>query len=178
MPGGWKPLTRWTKNLVLKEWGAIVGNALRTGDSKYRISHMYLEYQNVASPGDPADIPSFDREAGNGVAYFNSLSLSADRDYLRIPLTATQFVSSDETEFPEGNVAIFFAMSQGMLGVHGKPYSDVVNSTLAGGALVAGIDDSDHTRDLVLSRFYLPVDEQQVKLATSQLGLEWELEMQ
>ena len=43
------------------------------------------------------------------------------------------------------------------------------------GTTVAFVDDEDHTRDIVLSRFYVSAAKQQVKLSTSQIGFEWRL---
>jgi hypothetical protein len=51
------------------------------------------------------------------------------------------------------------------------------NSTVFGGALVAFVDEDDHTRDLVLSRFYVSPRAQQPKLSTSQVGFEWRVKL-
>jgi len=177
VPPGWKPLTGFNRNLVLKQWGAIVGNGLRLGTPEYRISTMYLEYVNQAIIG-PVTPPSFSREHDSAIAYYNGLAGSPDHDYLRVPVIASQMLSSDPVAYPEGNEPVFFAQSQGTVGVHGKPFSDAVNSRLIGGALVASIDPADATRDLILSRFYLNIIDQQEKLPTSQLGLEWDLVLQ
>jgi hypothetical protein len=136
---------------------------------------MYLEFENVASPGDPVTVPDYDRETSSGVAYYNGLSSSLNRDYLRVPLIATSTGTSDAAEYPNGNRATFFAQTTGLTGVHGKSFSEAANSVIFGGALVALVDENDPTKDLVLSRFYLPVPNQQPKLATSQIGFEWRL---
>ena len=47
----WTPTTELNPNLVLYQWGELVGKLLTTGDAKYRVSGMYLEFENVASPG-------------------------------------------------------------------------------------------------------------------------------
>ena len=172
-----KRRTPWIANLVLKEWGAIVGNLLTTGQVNYRVSRMYLEFANVASPGDTITPPSFDRETSSAVAYYNSLALSADADYLRVPIVAATLGSSG-SDFPYGNLPTFFAMSSGVAGIHGKPFSDANNSLIYGGALVAAVVDGDPTQDLVLSRFYLLPANQQPKLPTSQVGIEWELDLE
>lgn len=178
LPLGWQPLTKFQQNALLYEWGAIFGNLLLKKGLQYGIGGMYIEFENVASPGDPVTVPTFTRDADEGVEYYNALSGSPDRDYLRIPLTFGTIDSTNETNFPKGNRPIFFAQTSGVLGTHGKTYSDVVNSTVYGGALVAFVDDTDYTRDIVLSRVYFDVDKQQVKLATSELGLEWRLNLQ
>lgn len=175
LPPGWSPLTGWNKNDVLYEWGAIVGTLLTEGRREYRIGGIYIEYMNVADPSDPVTAPSFTRDAGQGVEYYDSLIDDPDRDYLRVPLVASRLDISNETNFPKGNMPLFFAQTTGVVGVHGKPFSDVNNSKVYGGALVAFVDKDDATQDLVFSRFYLPTNNQQTKLPTSQIGLEWEL---
>lgn len=174
-PAGWRPLTPFVPNLVLYEWGAIFARLLTGGQPQYRISHVYFEYENVGDPDDAVSPPAFGREPSAGVDYYNALSGSADRDYLRVPLIAATVGVSDADNFPKGNVATFFAQTSGVQGVHGKPFSDANNSKVFGGALVAAVDEDDSTQDLVMSRFYLPTAEQQVKLASSQIGFEWEL---
>jgi hypothetical protein len=162
-------------NLILFDWAAIVGNLLTTGNPNYKIGGMFLEFENVASEGDPVSIPSFDRSGG--IAYYDSLSLSATRDYLRVPLISGTLESIDEVNFPDGNLMTFFAQSQGTVGVHGKEFSDTAISKVFGGALVAMPDINDSTQDKVFSRFYVETSDQQVKLATSQIGLTWEIEL-
>lgn len=173
LPGKWEPLTDWQHNDVLYDWAAIGARLLTQGLSGYRIGGLYLEYKNVASPSDTVAPPAFDRSGGIG--YYNALASSPNIDYLRVPLVAASFDSSDAIKFPNGNRCSFFAMSQGTVGVHGKAFSDVNNSKVYGGALVAIPSLADATQDIVFSRFYLSSGEQQVKLPTSQLGLSWQL---
>ncbi len=167
----WTPKTEFSKNLVLYQWSQIVGKLLTAGDSRYRIGGLYLEFENVASPGSPVSVPTFDRT--RDVAYYNSLSGSSVRDYLRVPLTAGT-TADEATE----SVLTFFARSSGSVGVHGKTFSDSVNSTIFGASLVAFVDSTDVTQDLLLSSYYFAVSDQQQKLATSQVGLEWQLSLQ
>lgn len=172
---GWEPLTEFQHNDFLYEWGTIFGNLLCRRGLNYGIGGMYIEFENVGTPGDPVSAPAFTRDADEGVAYYNALADSADRDYLRVPLIAATMDSSDPDKFPKGNRPSFFAQTIGVEGVHGKPFSDANNSTVFGGALVAFVDEADHTRDLVLSRFYVSTQKQQPKLSTSQIGFEWRL---
>jgi len=181
-PGGepglfnfWSRRSEWEHNDFLYEWGAIFAQLLMRKGLQYGIGGMYIEFENTASPGDVVTAPDFTRGADEGVAYYNALSGSGDRDYLRVPLVASTLDSTDETNFPKGNRPTFFAQTSGAEGVHGKPFSDADNSTVFGGALVAFVDDEDHTRDIVLSRFYVSAAKQQVKLSTSQIGFEWRL---
>jgi len=174
----WQPVTDFQHNDFLYEWGAIFANLLLRKGLNYGIGGMYIEFENTASPGDPVTVPTFTRDADEGVEYYNGLSDSADRDYLRVPLVAGTLDITDVVQFPKGNCPIFFAQTSGVLGVHGKTFSDSVNSTVFGGALVAFVDADDYTQDLVLSRFYVAVEKQQVKLASSQIGFEWKLTLQ
>lgn len=174
-PLGWTLAHPFVPNAILYEWGAIFGALLRRQGLNYGIGGMYFEFENVGTPGDPVSAPAFDRGPDEGVNYYNGLSGSGDRDYLRVPLLATTSDSTDEAKFPHGNRPSFFAQTTGVEGVHGKPFSDANNSVVFGGALVSFVDDTDHTRDLVLSRFYLEPAQQLPKLATGQIGFEWRL---
>jgi hypothetical protein len=167
----WTPTTELNPNLVLYQWGEVVGKLLSTGDAKYRIGGMYLEFENVSSPGDPVSVPSFGRD--RTTTYYNDLSGSSVRDYLRVPLTATTYADEAEQTLMD-----FFARSSGTTGVHGKTFSDSVNSTIFGASLVAFVDSTDATQDLLLSSYYFAVADQQQKLSTSQVGLEWQLALQ
>lgn len=171
----WTPLSEFSHNDFLYEWGAIFANLLLRKGLNYGIGGMYIEFENTGSPGDPVSAPTFSRDPDEGVEYYNELAFSADRDYLRVPLVSGSLDSTDAAKFPRGNRPSFFAQTTGVAGVHGKAFSDVANSTVFGGALVAFVDDADATRDIVLSRYYVDVEKQQVKLSTSQIGFEWRL---
>ena len=170
----WTPQTEFKKNLVLNQWATIVAKLLTSGDARYRIAGMYLEFENTASPGDPVSAPTLNRT--RDVTYYDNLSGSGVRDYLRVSMTATQLLSNGSGF--NNNQMIFFARSQGTTGVHGKTFSDSVNSTMFGASLVAFVDNNDATQDLLLSSFYFEIADQQQKLSTSQVGLEWELTLQ
>lgn len=173
----WTSITDWDSNLVVYEWGSIVGHLLNGSGVNYSVGGMYLEYENGGSTVSPT--PSLGRD--RSVSYYNNLSGQTNHDYLRVPLTATQLLSSDNDLFPHGNQCVFFARSAGTAGVHGEPFSDTANtggSMLFGASLVAFVDDTDATQDLILSSFYFATSDQQLKLATSQIGIEWELTLQ
>lgn len=171
----WDPRTPFMSNAILYEWGAILGNLLTRKGINYGIGGMYIEFENTETPETPIDDPAFDRGAASGVDYYDSLVDSPTRDYLRVPLIASSLVSTDLAKFPKGNAPRFFAQTSGVVGVHGKPFSDANNSIVFGAALVAFVDEYDSTRDLVLSRFYTDPDKQIAKLANNQIGLEWEI---
>lgn len=176
-PQGWTQITQWRSNLVLYEWASITANLLN-GNVQYKIGGMYIEFENEADPSDVVSPPDLSRDADQGVAYYNALSTSMNRDYLRVPLIASTIDSSNTTNFPGGNMPTYFAQTSGVSGVFGKPFSDTNNSRVFGGALVATPVWSDATQDLVFSRFYFDSGDQQVKLPTSQIGFEWQLILQ
>ena len=174
-PGRLKyPTTKWRPNDVLFGWAGTTAKLLTQGLTKFRISGMYLEYEN--NGGAPVTPPAFDRSGG--LSYYQGLSLSATRDYIRVPVTAATLESSDEVQFPDGNVMTFFAQTRGIEGVHGKPFSDSVDSRVFGGGLIAIVEEADDTQDIVFSRFYFDAADQQIKLPSSQIGLEWEITLQ
>ncbi len=170
----WEPVTPIKRNTILYQWTEIASKLLANGSANYRISGMYLEFENVASPGDTVSTPIFDRT--RSISYYNDLSASTTKDYLRVPLTAVQTLS-EGTDLTN-NLLVFFARSSGTTGVHGKTFSDSNNSLIYGASLAAFVDDSDATQDLLFSSFYFSAADQQPKLATSQVGIEWELTLQ
>jgi len=170
----WTPSTDWKSNLVLYQWATITSQLLAVGSSNYRIAGMYLEFENVASPSTTVTPPSFDRT--RDITYYDDLVASSTRDYLRVPMTASP-IGSQGTDL-SNNQTVFFARSSGTQGVHGKTFSDSVNSKIFGASLVAFVNNNDSTQDLLFSSFYFNTADQQIKLATSQVGIEWELTLQ
>jgi hypothetical protein len=69
----------------------------------------------------------------------------------------------------------FFALSSGATGVHGKTFSSGANSKICGFALVAMPVFADATLDVIAARTYLAEENQQVKDASAQAGVTWEL---
>jgi hypothetical protein len=64
--------------------------------------------------------------------------------------------------------------TEGFVGVHGKQFSDSVSSRVFGIALVAAPGGTaDPSQDLVFSRTYFDVDQQQVKPAGSGFAFDW-----
>jgi hypothetical protein len=135
---------------------------------------MYIEFANVASPGDHVTAPSFGR--GDALPYYNGLGSSPDLDYIRAPLTAATVEASDPTLFPNGNIAHYFAMTAATVGVHGKLFGSTHNSTVYGAALVATPVPGDPTQDLVFSRIYFDAPDQFLVAPNGQVGLGWEIE--
>jgi len=169
----WSPITEWNSNLVLYGWSTIAGHLFNGSGVNYSIGGMYLEFENNAGT---VSAPTFDRS--RTISYYNNLSGSAVRDYLRVALTSTQLLSSDSSLYPGGNQCVFFSRSSGLSGVHGRDFTNGDNSKVFGASLVAYVDDTDATQDLLLSSIYFDAADQQEKLSTSQIGIEWELTLQ
>lgn len=174
-PRLWQPLTSWKPNLVLYDWASIVARLLR-GDATCKLGAFYIEFANVASPGDPVSPPTYDRSGA--AAYYAGLGSDPEKDYLRVPIFATGLTSADDEAFPGGNVLSVFARTAGVVGVHGKGFSAGDNSTVYGAALVATPDFADSEQDLVFSRWYAEEAEQRVKEDNGQIAVEWELTLE
>lgn len=173
--GNWTPLFEGF-NTWLDKAGLIAARAIGLGDSTYKINAMYLEYENVATPSTIVTPPTF--ATSDDVTYFENLSVSPHKDYLRIPLlpvSALQVIPGFEGSFAagEGNQLEFFAQSSGTQGVNGKPFSDTVNSRVYGIALVATPVFADRTKDVVFSRAYYTTAQQKVKEPNSQIGVSY-----
>jgi hypothetical protein len=170
--GTWHPLfARPRANTFLYTWGHIAARCVGQGDRSYRVSTMYLEFQNGGVAGAIA-APAFLPE--DNVEYYNGLASSPDRDYLRIPIEATPTIvvaPGYEGYLPpdRGNRVVFAAQTGGSAGVHGKPFSDGAGSVVFGIALVATPVLADATADIILARGYYGAGDQVIKTAR-QLG--------
>lgn len=175
--GLWVPKYLRRANQIQYDWARIALQCMGRGKASYRINAVYVEFQNVASPGDPGDVPEFDR--ADGVEYYTSLT--GDRDYLRLPLLSEPALSVDPAyadyftgEGDDFNTMTFFAQTAGTLGVNGLEFSSGANSLAVGIALVATPVWADRTRDVVFGRTYFEVAEQVAKEASHQIGVSWE----
>lgn len=159
------------------DWATATGELLRNAPDRknYHLGAMYLEFEN--NSGAAVVAPSFTRSGG--ISYYNDLISHATIDYLRVPLTAVTLTSTDSTKFPGGNRITAFAQTQGVTGVHGKPFNATQQSRVFGMALVVTPEFSDATQDLVFSRYYFDdTDDQLIKLVGSQIGVEWRLDLE
>jgi hypothetical protein len=164
-------------NLVMYDWATIVAQLLRNNpDGKpHHISAMLLEFEN--NGGAEVDPPSYTR--ADAATYYDSLGTHPDRDILRVPLTASSLESTERNFFPGGNLINFFAQTEGVVGRHGKEFSSAEQSRVFGAALIATPDFDDPTQDLVFSRiYYSDPDQQLIKTAGSQIGLQWRLQFE
>lgn len=161
-------------NQIQWTWGEIACKLFGEGREEYKINGMYIEFENVAAPGDTVSAPAFDR--ADGIEYYSALSSSPDRDFLRLQLISNpkaSLISGYEGSSVTANQLTFFAQTTGSVGVHGKPFSVGANSTVFGLALVATPRLEDRTRDLIFAREYYPVGQQVLKQASSQIGVSW-----
>lgn len=158
--------------MKLYTWGEIVCRLLE-GDPAFKINAMYLEYENQADPDVPVTAPSFDRD--EGIEYYASLAGDPLRDFLRVPLLANpaRGVTAGLEAAVAFNQLTFAAQSEGSIGVHGKEFSDAVNSKVFGVALVAAPVWGDRTRDLIFGRSYYASTKQIPKRASSQVVASW-----
>ena len=171
-PSLWLPASRVIHNTILYEWGTIAQNLFRgSPDGKnYAINGLYMEFDNSGSAVNP--VPTITRDAGR--SYYNALA--PPRDFLRLPVIATSDETTDAVKFPEGNVAVFYFQSEGVVGVkNGLSFADTSNSRVFGGALVAIREQGDITQDLILSRFYVTGTQQVVKVVGKQIAVTWKV---
>ena len=174
----WTP-GRPTRNQTMYGWGFAAAQSLGYGKTNYRINGMYLEFENVADPEDAVTPPDFTPDAG--IEYYQALSGSGTRDYMRVPLVSSPVLSihpgyEDGYEAGvTGNKLTVYAQSAGSTGVHGKTFSNGVNSKLFGAALIVAPDWGDATQDIICNRAYVASDEQLVKPTMLQLSASWEL---
>jgi hypothetical protein len=163
-PAGFRP------NTLLYAWGHAVAQSLGRGDRSYRISTIYLEFENNAGV---IAAPAFDPE--DGIDYYNALASNPARDYLRVPIESTPAIDVGvgfEAFLPpdRGNRVIFSAQTGNRLGVHGKQFSEAVSSKVFGVALAATPVLNDATADIVVARgYYAPAD--QIPKTARQLGI-------
>lgn len=175
VPGQWEPKTGWHHNDILYTWAGLVQRALRNvkDGTPYYINGAYIEFDNSGDPVDP--LPTVSRE--DGLSYYNSLP--GTRDFLRVPITATSELSTDEDLYPDGNVATFFVQTAGTLGFsQGLTFSDAANSIVYGIALVAIREQGDSSRDIIFNRLYLPTTEQLPKLLGKQISMQVRLQFE
>lgn len=161
-----------THNLILFSGADILAQCL-TGNAKYAVSTMYLEFMNLASPSDPIVPPAFDRTGG--IAYYNGLSGSPDTDFIRVPLTVNPSIVASGSDY-NGNRVTFFGMTEGTTGFFGKPFNPGVNSAVFGAALVAAPDPDDQSQDVVFSRVYAGIDKV-LKQTGYEIGVVWTVQL-
>ena len=169
----------WRPNQIQYSAGFVAAQCIGFGDKKFRINGMYIEYENLADPEDPVVVPTYTK--ADGIEYYEDLQSSGTRDFLRVPLVQLPLlgvVTGFEDYFQEGqgNSLTFFALTQGSTGVHGKTFSDSVNSKVCGVALVATPVFGDRTQDVIFARTYYDPSDQILKEPAHQIGVTWEIQ--
>jgi len=148
-------------NLVLYGAADILA-LLIAGNADYKLNVMYIEFQNTG--GTPVPAPSFNRTGGR--AYYDGL---VSADYLRVPVLTSPALSASASQY-ENNQAAFFAVTEGVLGVHGTAFN--TTSVVYGAALVAAPDIGDQSRDIVFSRVYTEIGSIQKEVG-HEVGVSW-----
>lgn len=166
---------RTKSNQIQYKWAHIIAQLLGFGESAYKINAMYLEFENVASPGDAVATPSFDRS--EQADYY--AGLSGSRDFLRVPILGQPDLAvapgyEDYFSDGEGNRLTWFAQSVGSSGFRGLPFGYGNNSKVFGVALVSAPVWTDQARDIVFGRTYYDADNQISKQAGRQVGVSWQ----
>lgn len=186
----WQMCETGQKNLLVSQpnqiqysWGFIAAKQLgfrpQPDRLNYNISALYIEFENVANSATPIAVAPFERDLGIG--YYNSLSASSTRDFLRIPLTlepAGSVSAGYEAYLPieqQLNKLTFFVQTAGTAGVFGKTFSHTVNSKIYAAALVAAPKYDDRARDVIFARTIFTADNQVTKEASSQIGITWDV---
>lgn len=190
-PDGQKVLIGEQPNQIQYSWGFIAARQLgyksQPDRPSYHISAMYVEFENqspsAAVAGTAIDIStSFPRS--DSIGYYNNLSLSTDRDYLRVPMiieptlgvaTGSETNLIDMPLANQFNKLTFFVQTAGTTGVHGKPFSYANNSKIYAAALVAAPTFSDRTKDVIFARTVFTAANQVTKAASSQIGITWDI---
>jgi hypothetical protein len=181
---GPKTLLAAQPNQIQFSWGFIAANQLgrrRAAERlDYAISALYIEYENQDDPEEPVSVAStFNRNLS--AEYYNSFADSTTRDFLRVPLIIEPTISVSsgyEANLPvnqQGNQLTFFVQTSGTAGVHGLPFSHVVNSKIFAAALVAAPVFSDRTQDAIFARTVFNQNNQVTKEASAQIGITWDI---
>jgi hypothetical protein len=170
-------------NQIQYSWGVIaarqIGFRPQPDRLNYHISALYIEFENVVNPATAVAVAPFARDLG--INYYNSLTDSSVRDFLRIPLTiepAGSVSAGYEAYLPvdqQLNKLTFFAQTSGTTGVFGKTFSHTVNSKIFAAALVAAPQYEDRTKDVIFARTTFASANQVTKEASSQIGITWDI---
>lgn len=162
----------WQTNAILYTWGAVAVRGLFPPEPRVGVNTMYIEFENVADPDDPATAPEFGPDSG--LEYYTGLGSDPTHDYLRVPLlsgSVVDVVPGYEAYFSagQGNRITVFAQTAGTAGVHGKPFSNAANSKACGAVLVSAADPADPAQDVPVARLYYSAEKQMVKPENGQL---------
>lgn len=144
---------------ALQQDSGLIRAKLLSGDVSYKLSAVYVEFENVASPGDPVT-PPVSVPDSEGIDYYQGLSGSVSRDFMRVPISFPPLIDTDDELYELPNRWTVVVDVPAGTGYHGKPFNSGSNSTVFGLALVATPDWDDELEDLVYSRQYYEVVDQ------------------
>jgi hypothetical protein len=176
------------KNQIVLSWGHIAARQLGfrpgAGRPSYHISAMYIEYENVGDPEDPATVASLGRDLDPDY-YYGELLSSSTQGFIRVPLRTEPVLGVSTvtegdypgyfTEGTNGNQLTFFAQTSNAEVQNAVPFGAAYNSKVYAAALVATPEFSDHTQDIVFARTTFSAPNQVTKEASSQIGITWDI---
>ena len=157
--GLWLPQQQLPHNLVLNGAADIMAQ-LAAGNPDYAIATMYFEFTN-------GSVPSVTPLVDEGQDYYNGLD-GVNKDFLRVAISSTPTIESSGVDYA-GDIARFFGLTSGAVGVKGLTFSQAAGSKVYGAALAASPTNA-FSGDVVFSRFYFT---SLSKLNGSQLGVQW-----
>lgn len=134
-------------NDVVYQGGDILAK-LAAGNSNYKISHMYFEYQNTAGSVTAGTVSRADTAASRQ-------GVSSPYDLIRAPLVAVPNLTAADGNHAF-NQATFYALTTATTGLlHGLSFSAGANSKIYAMCLVAAPGGSDQLQDLLYARAIL-----------------------
>ena len=174
--GVWIPRFR-KRNTLMVSHGFAYAQLLGNGDRSYRISKLYVEFENTVGAVSEPSYSAFDSRE-----YYDNLV--APKDYLRLDVLGAPRISivpGYEAYFNaangEGNRLTVTGQTSGAVGENGLEFSDAVNSRVYGLALVAAPQDGDKTKDILITRgYWTDGGDQAEKQASGQIAVSWDLD--
>ena len=144
------------------------------GTNTHPINCIYIEFKNVALPGDVVAVPS--ATTAEGLEYYNNLG--ADQDFVRAPIWGTPELSIASGYSPyfgagEGNTLTVAAITAAVAGELGRPFLEGNNSKVYGLALVSAPDWTDRSRDILIQRAYYSAGGEQVLKVGSNFSVQY-----
>lgn len=163
---------------MAEQHNTIMANAadilprVASGDMRYRLMYMYMQFENLSSPSDAPVVPTY--TPAEGAEYFTNLEVHATQDFLRVPLLIAPTFTATSPIYA-GNLVTLVALSGGFTtGFWGKAFDEASNSAVFGGALVAA-PTGQQQGDLIFARNY-PSGAKVIKPAGEQIVMQWSIE--
>lgn len=172
-------------NQIQYSWGYIAAKQLgyrRQADRPdYHISAMYIEYENQGSASAAISVSN---PRTTDISYYDDLSSSTNRNFLRVPLSLEPALSVSagyEANLPvnqSGNQLTFFAQTADARVVYAganKAFSAENGSKIYAACLVAAPTFGDRTKDVIFARTIFSEANQITKEPSSQVGITWDI---